>query len=229
VRNLSTPHPSSPLSRTRGYSIIPLPGRVSARNVTLKLLIAEAHHIYDFQISGGPKWLDADRFDVEAKAAGNAPPGKKELRVMLCKLLEDRFRLMIRHEPKEMPVFVLEAAKGGPNLARTTHPEAPVRYRIFQRRQITARNAPLENLTETLTWLLGRPVVDRTGLDGSFDYKLEWVPDEVQVQSQEAPPQTDGSAQSLTGALQQLGLKLTSQRDSIDEIVVEKAERPSSN
>jgi uncharacterized protein (TIGR03435 family) len=81
-----------------------------------------------------------------------------------------------------------------------------------------------------LTWLLGRPVLDRTGLEGSFDCKLEWSPDETQLRSPEAPPETDGNAPSLAAALQhQLGLKLISRKGPVDRIVVEKAERPTTN
>jgi len=214
----------------RGYSIRPLPGRLSAGNVTVKLLIAEAYHVHDFQVSGGPSWIDSDRYDIEAKAAGDAPPGAKELRAMLQKLLADRFGLTVRHESKEMPIVSLELAKGGPKFPAASHPEAPVQFQVAQRQRIVAENAPLENLTEVLTWLLGKPVVDRTGLAGSFDYKLEWAPDEIQLSADEAPPQTDGTKPSLAAALQQqMGLKILSQKGPVDLIVVEKAERPMAN
>ena len=145
----------------------------------MKLLISEAYHVYEFQISGGPKWIDSDRYDVEAKSAGDVPPTKKQLQTMLQTLLADRFGLTVRHERKEMPVYALQVGKDGPKLRPAMHADAPVMFRVFQRRQITAENAPLENLTDVLTWLLGRPVLDRTGLEGSFDYKLEWSPDEL--------------------------------------------------
>ena len=214
----------------RGYSIRPLPGRLSAQNVTLKLLIGEAYAVHDFQVSGGPKWMDSDRYDVEAKAGGDALPGHKQLRVMLQKLLADRFGLTVRHETREMPVYTLEAGKGGPRVQTAKQPEAPVVFRVFQRRQVVAENAPLDNLTEALAWLLGKPVMDRTGLQGTFDYKLEWSPDDLQLQSQEAPPQPDGNAPSLGSALQQqMGLKLASQKAPIDVIAVENAARPTAD
>src|SRR5215472_17925966 len=78
----------------RGYSIRPFPGRLAAENVTLKLLIAEAYHVYDFQISG-PKWIDVDRFDVEGKISGDVPPSRTQLRSMLQRLLADRFGLSV--------------------------------------------------------------------------------------------------------------------------------------
>ena len=213
----------------RGYSIRPLPGRLRAENVTLKLLIAEAYHVYDFQISG-PQWIDSERYDLEAKIGGDTPPSKAQLRAMLQKLLADRFGLIVRHQSKEMPVYLLEVGKGGSRLQPARHPDSPVGFRVFQRRQITAENAPLEHLTDTLTWFLGRPVLDLTGLEGSFDYKLEWSPDETQLRSQEAPPEGDGNTPSLAAALQQqIGLKLASGKGPVDLIVVEKATRPKAN
>jgi uncharacterized protein (TIGR03435 family) len=214
---------------TRGYSIRPFPGRLSAENVTLKLLIAEAYHMYDFQISG-PKWIDSDRYDLEAKVGGDVPVSRIQLRSMLQRLLADRFSLSVRRESKEMSVYILEADKGETKLQPAKHPDSPAVFRVFQRRQITAENAPLEDLTEALTWLLGRPVMDRTGLEGPFDYKLEWSPDEMQLRSQEAPPEIDGNAPSLAAALQQqVGLRLVSRKGPVDLIVVEKVERPRAN
>jgi uncharacterized protein (TIGR03435 family) len=129
-----------------------------------------------------------------------------------------------------MPVYVLEAGKGGTKLQPSRDPEKQTMFRVSQRRQIIAENSPLEDLASTLTWLVGRPVVDRTGLQGRFDYKLEWSPDELQLPSSEAPTQTDGNAPSLDGALQkQLGLRLLSRRDSLDVIVLESAAKPSAN
>jgi uncharacterized protein (TIGR03435 family) len=76
---------------------------------------------------------------------------------------------------------------------------------------------------------MGKPVLERTGLEGSFDYKLEWSPDEIQMPSAEAPRETDGNAPTLPMALQKLGLRIVSQKDPVDIVVVEKAERPSAN
>lgn len=149
---------------------------------------------------------------------------------MLQGLLAGRFGLQVRRESKEMPVFVLEPARGGAKVERAKNPDRPPMFRVFQRRQVTAENAPLEYLTEILTWVTGRPVIDRTGLTGSFDYKLEWAPDELQLQSSEAPVETDGKAPPLDGALQHtMGLRLVAQRAPVDIIVVEKAERPAAN
>jgi len=88
----------------------------------------------------------------------------------------------------------------------------------------------LENLTEALTWLIGRPVLDQTGLHGTFDYQLEWSPDEMQVRSAEAPPQTEGDSPPIEPALQeQLGLKLLSKKDRVNVLVVENVEKAAAN
>jgi len=215
----------------RGYSIQPLPGRLSAKNVSLKQLIGAAYHVYDYQVSGGPKWIDTDRFDVEAKAPDSAaPPPEKELMAMLQKLLEQRFSLTIRRETKDQPVYLLQPGKSGPKVQPTKDTSVPVMFRLFQRHQITAQNAPLEHLTEALSWILGRPVIDQTGLPGTFDYKLEWAPDDLQLRSGEAPVQTEGSLPSLGSALQEaLGLRLVSQKGPVEMIGIERAEKPAEN
>src|SRR5437016_3415353 len=75
----------------RGYSILPTAGRLTTSNATLKMLVAAAYHVYDFQVSGGPKWLDSERYDIEGKTAGETSPTKAQLMGMLQKLLADRF------------------------------------------------------------------------------------------------------------------------------------------
>ena len=214
----------------RGFSIRPLPGRLSASNTTLAMLVGEAYHVYEFQISGGPKWISTDRYDIEAKAAGETQPSERQLREMLRQLLADRFKLAVRRETKEAPVYVMEVGKGGPKFQVSKDSDAPPEFRVFQRRQITAARAPLSYLVEALSFLVGRPVVDRTGLDGKYDYKLEWTPDETQMRSDEAPPQVEGNVPSLASAVQeQMGLRLQSQKGPVEMIVIETAEKASVN
>src|SRR5690242_21056186 len=93
----------------RGYSIRPLPGRLSLGNCTLRLMIAAAYHVMDFQVTGGPKWLDADRWDVEATGEGDRE-------TMLRALLAERFALKVHEEKKDLPSYALELDKGGSKL-----------------------------------------------------------------------------------------------------------------
>lgn len=213
----------------RGYGIQPLPGRIVAENVSLRNLIGEAYHVLESQISG-PKWIDSERYNITGTTGTVGTPDKIQVRQMLQAMLADRFALRIRHEPKVTAVFLLETLKGDHKLKRPATPDAPVHFRLFQRRQITAVNASLDHLTEALTWLLGQPVLDRTGLEGGFDFQLEWSPDEMQTRSTEAPVEIDGKSTPLPSAIQsQLGLKLTSKKEALDQIIVENAKHPSSN
>ncbi len=218
-------------SGARGYSLQPLPGRLSGKNVSLKQLIAAAWSVHDFQVEGGPKWIDADRYDLEAKAPNFAtPPGEKQLMGMLRQLLAERFQLQTAEETKEQQVYVLSAGKGGLKAQHTKDTTEAVVFRVLQRHQVTSRNAPLEHLVETLAWILGRPVVDRTGLQGPLDYDLEWSPDDTQLRSAESPVTGEGSLPSLAGALQErLGIRLASERGPVPLIVVERAEKPAAN
>jgi uncharacterized protein (TIGR03435 family) len=214
----------------RGYSIQPLPGRLHAANTSLKMLLGEAYSVYDFQISGGPKWVDDDRYDVEVKAQNDTRPTKAQLKAMLQKVLADRFSLEFHRDTKTLPVYALELAKGGPKFQPSKDAEGDPYFRLFQRRQITAQRAPLAFLTETLSQLLGRPVLDKTGLQGIFDFKLEWTPDATQVRSSDEPASDDDNIPSLSGAVQeQLGLKLLSQKGPVEILVIDRAEKPSEN
>jgi len=214
----------------RGYSIRPLPGRLEASNTTFRQLVAAAYHVYDFQISGGPKWIDTEHYDIEAKAAAGSQPTNSQLEVMLQQLLAERFQLTTHHETKDLPVYALEVGKGGPKFQAAKDPQAPVYFRLYQRHQITARASPVSNLTETLSQLLGRPVLDKTGLTGVYDFTLEWTPDEAHVRSDENAVSADSNVPSLAGALgEQLGLRLSGQRGPAQILVVDHAEKASVN
>jgi uncharacterized protein (TIGR03435 family) len=215
----------------RGYSIQPLPGRLSARNASLKQLVAEAYHVHDYQVEGGPKWMDTDHFDIEAKAPdADKPPSNAELMKMLQKLLADRFQVTVRHETKDQQIYILQPGKNGTKAKESKDPSVAPYFRVMQRHIITAVNAPMEHLTETLAWVLGRPVIDQSGLKAAYDYKLEWAPDDLQLRSDESPVQGEGSLPSLGSALQEtLGLRLLSQKGPVEIINVEKADHPAVN
>ncbi|HLK66896.1 MAG TPA: TIGR03435 family protein [Bryobacteraceae bacterium] len=213
----------------RGYAIQPVPGGLKVVNASLRMIIAEAWHLYDFQVLGGPKWLDEDRFDIDAKAAGGTQPTKGQLREMLQRLLAERFGVGSHRESRMLPVYVLEVAKGGSKMRRSNDEGDPY-FRLLQRRQITAERAELSLLTVTLSELLGRPVLDKTGLEGKFAYKLEWTPDATQVRSSDQPVGDNDNIPSLSSAVQeQLGLRLSSQKGPVEILVVDRAEKPSAN
>jgi uncharacterized protein (TIGR03435 family) len=201
----------------RGPTIYnPTRGRFAIDAITTKGLIAYAYDVRDFQISGGPAWLGSEQYDIVAKPEGDAS-GEKIL-AMARSLLTERFNLTVHHESKEMPVLALVAAKGGPRLHRSEGAGGPEvrggRGRLF------ARKVTMGLLAAQLAGrVLGRAVLDRTGIAGEFDVDLQWTPDE----SPDPGP-------SIFIALQeQLGLKLETQKGVVDVLVVDHVERPSAN
>jgi len=227
-------------------------GRFIAKNVSVKRLIEWAYGIKNFQISGGPGWIGSDLFDISAKPESSANADKVDL--MLQSLLAERFQLAIRHETKEMPVYGLGVAKNGPkfNDAKESDPNmvdlskrpdlagrgGRARFTMIRRGRLTAQGGDMRLLASELSNFLGRTVVDKTGLTGTYDLKLEWQPDENQVVMFQAlgvpegfgAPAPDPLGPSLFTALEeQLGLRLDSQRGSVETFIIERIERPSEN
>jgi bla regulator protein BlaR1 len=226
-------------------------GQFTVSNITVKRLIQDAWRIKDFQISGGPGWIGSERFDIGAKPDG--PVSVEEFQGMLQSLLADRFQLAIKENAKEMPVYALVVANGGPKIkgAHESDPnivdlsDAPIpqsgnrpRVTIIRRGRLTAQGLAIASLANTLADILGRIVLDKTGLMGMYDIKLEWKPDENQVAMFGAmgvpdgfgapPPDWDGPT-LFTALEEQLGLKLDSQKGPVEIFTIEHVERPSAN
>ncbi len=210
------------------------PARLAATNMTLKALLATAYLVREDQISGGPGWIDSDRYDIVGKSE-RATNGDEQ-RQMLRTLLTERFKLRLRQTSKEIEGFDLVVAKNGPKL-KPGKEGAPSRRR-FGKGRLGLENGTMENLARVLAGALGRPVVDRTGLTGSYDVNLVYTPEGYLPKPAEAedartgrePPPPDPNGPSLFIALQeQLGLKLESHKAPAEFVVVEHAERPSGN
>jgi bla regulator protein blaR1 len=242
--------PSKSEDRRPLFDIKPELFRVT--NVTVSRLIQVAYGIEGCQVAGGPDWSGSDLFDITAKPQGLAKTD--QINLMLQSLLADRFQLVIRRETKEMPVYALVVAKNGPkfkeadetapniiDLGEQRTPDAtrrrPPVMRI-RRGLLVAQEAVMPMLAFQLSNLLGRTVLDKTGLTGRYDLKLEWAPDESQVamfQAMGVPegagaPLADSLGPSLFSALQeQLGLKLDAQKGPVEILVIESIERPSAN
>ena len=208
--------------------------RFIGKDYTLKLLIAAAYNLNPHVISGGPEWLDAEHFDISALTPGDVRPTRDEQMVMLRRLLTDRFQLSFHREPREFSIYVLEAAKGGPKLKESASPDDPpalINVVYPQRIKLPARNVTMADFASMLQRaVLDRPVVDKTGLKGKYDFDLEWAPDESQFNGEIPAAPADASAAPLFMAIQQqLGLKLVATKGPVDALIVDKAERPSAN
>lgn len=227
------------------------PGGFIAENATARKLIAYAYNVKDFQISGGPSWLDSEKFNITAKYEGPVAEGRqrlpwKQYREQLGRtvqlLLEDRFKLRVTHQPRESPIFALVVAKGGPKLSRSALDtyEADIRGR---RGQLIAKGLSVAQLADILSWMPeidGRKVVDQTGIRGAFDFSLRWAFERAPsadstdlgaagaLANTAAPPDT--SVPSIFTVLQkELGLKLEATKGPVDYLVVDYIEKPSEN
>jgi len=229
-------------------------GRFTARNFSLGRLINNAYGPQ--KIVGAPNWYSSERFDIDAKVEESLaeklrkrPFGEQlaEVMLMLQSALEDRFQLKLRHESRELPVYALVVAKGGPKLTPTTlppndpdHPADPEirRPRIPEPGQFIATGTPVASILGTVSRELGGPIVlDQTGLKGEYDFTLKWTPGAglptsaaPSAQDSDIAPLPDPSGTSIFTALQeQLGLKLETKKAPVDVLVITHVERPSGN
>lgn len=209
-------------------------GRFVAENLTVRMLIQQAFGIRDFQIVGAPGWVNSEHYDIHAKAEGVTKV--EQLKPPLQALLADRFHFQFHRDTKELPMYALVVAKNGPKLqehAGESGDNGPGMFRMG-RGMINAQGVQMSLFVNQLANQIGRSVVDKTGLTGRYDIKLEWTPDENQTMAPrdsgtEATP-VDSSGPSLFTALQQqLGLKLESQKGPVEIVVIDRIEKPTEN
>jgi len=205
-------------------------GLLRITNQTVRNIIQYAYDVRDFQLSGGPGWMGSDRYDVTAKPENGVH--EQQLREMLRTLLADRFQLRFHRETREVPVYTLTVGKNGAKL----HPaaESPDSGTSSGRNRdglstMKGTRVTLGEIAANLAARLGRPVVDKTGLSGKFDFELSWVPDlSLPAVGDPASPATVGPS-LLTAVQEQLGLRLESARGPVGMLVIDKVERPSEN
>jgi uncharacterized protein (TIGR03435 family) len=189
--------------------------RFTARYVSTRRLISLGFHVYEHQITGGPSWIESALFDIEAKAPGQID--LKQSEQMIQSLLADRFQLTFHREMREQSLFELVVGKNGPKL----NPPATDNARNYGRPgAVVGHNAPVEFIASMLTFMLGKTVVNKTGIEGKFSYNLEWSPDGAGAR--------DGVS-LFTAIQEQLGLKLEASKGQVDVLVIDGVEKPSDN
>jgi bla regulator protein BlaR1 len=233
---VATIKPTAASDDSFAYRALP-GGQLTAMGVTLKFLIMQAYQVRAFQVSGGPGWVAADRWDIQAKPEGieGRPSGAQEA-VMVRALLEDRFQLKAHRETKEMPVYALVVAKDGPKLSAAV--DTSVHGGRTPPGAWTLKNVGTADLVRYLSQQLSRTVIDKTGLSGHYDVKLEWTPERGEGGPEAiglpprpdvaTPPSTAGPS-IFTAIQEQLGLKLESTKGPVEIVVIDHAEKPSAN
>lgn len=210
----------------------PHDGRFTTINVPLNMLLKFAFNVPESQISGIPSALGAQKFDIEARANPtidaqlsklDSDQGRMQKQLMIQALLSDRFKLTWHNETRQLPVFNLVAIKSGSKL-----PESKSSGRTFNTRhgQLDDQGITTAALADQLAIELGRPVIDKTALNGRYDIALKWTPDDGGTPTPDSPD----SAPSLFTAIQeQLGLKLESTKGPVQVLVIDHIEEPSPN
>ncbi len=200
----------------------------------LSVLIQLAYNVKDFQVSGGPSWVESERYDVSARADG--PATFEQMRPMLRSLLADRFKLTLRRGTREVPFYELVASNGGFKISAMKEggcvgpdqakPFEPLNSCGGMRRQSTPEGQILEGvgismatLTEWLSDAVGRVVVDKTGFTELFGFRLQF-----------ADRATDPSSPSIFAAVEeQLGIRLRPATGPVEMLTIESVERPTPN
>jgi uncharacterized protein (TIGR03435 family) len=261
----ATIKPSDPASQ--GQFIRRQPGgRFSTSNMPVRELVRFAYGVQDFQLDGVPAWAAGERFDINAKAAGDPPPmppgsDSDPMMLMFRSLLADRFQLQVHRETRELPIYALTRVRAdrlGPRLEQSTldcqaivtaaqaaaraggappqppPPDASGRPSCGIRGgfgTLAGNGFPIAQLVNTLSQLVRRTVVDRTGLTGPWAFDLKFAMDANQMPFAAPPgvqlPPIDPDAPSIyTAVEEQLGLKLESTRGPVDILIVDRLERP---
>jgi len=197
----------------------PGPTELYLENTSLRKSIALAYSVSEDRDNAisAPDCLNFERYDIAAKFP--AGTSLDQVRVMLRNLLADRFKLKLHRESKEVPIYALVAATNGPKLAAST-PGTQGSIGMSQG-HLSGKGVPLAALADRLSgpvFQLGRPVVDRTGINGIYDFTLDWAPDT-------APEANDFGPSLLTALQEQLGLRLEAQKGSVEVLVVDSMER----
>jgi uncharacterized protein (TIGR03435 family) len=223
---VATIKPTGPSTDGHTHINYPPDDRFSATNITLLALMQWAYSMPEKQILDGPPWLDATRFDIQAKADNgdqfkslNSEQVSELKRHMVQALLADRFHLKLHEATRTLPAYDLILAKGGSKLQPS---QSNGRSIGTSRTHFNGEGLTMTLIAEELSKITGRVVVDKTGLTGRYDLKLQWSPDDA--------PTTDNSAPSLFTAIQeQLGLKLEPAKEAAPVLVIDHVDPPTPN
>jgi uncharacterized protein (TIGR03435 family) len=224
--------------------------------LTPKFMVQVAYGVRNFQILGGPGWLGTMQYDIAAKAAPSSAKetgaGKnvdqltdderkasgERLRALLRSLLADRFQLKVHRETKELPLYYLTTARGGPKLKSNNGASDISGGLRLGTGFLAGSQERVEFLAQTLSQIVGRPVLDRSGLMGKYDFELRWTPEQGSANGplgDALPPASDPMPDDpnlptiFTAVKEQLGLKLDSGKGPAEVIVIDHIEKASEN
>jgi uncharacterized protein (TIGR03435 family) len=208
-------------------------------NVPVHSLLLQAYGLHEGEIIGEPAWASSEVFDIEAKVAGPDVAAFSKLdsdqrQAMLQQVLAERFKLATHRETRDLPVYALSVAKGGPRLKESAiDPSVPASARRgggvrMSMGMISANECTIPYFLSMLSRQLGRTILDRTGLTGNYDFTLRWMPDNGTTAASDGA-QADALPSIFTALQEQLGLKLESTKAPASVLVIDHLEKPSEN
>ena len=210
-------------------------GPLSATGITLKRLMMTAYNVQGFRIVGGPYWVVSRRWDVQARP--DRVVQASQIRPMLRGLLEDRFQLRSHSEERQMRVYELSVDRKGSKVERAKESETKADVRVGAG-LIQLTRATAATFASQLSYALGRPVIDKTGLSGEFDFALEWTPEPgedggpttagLPPGASDQPASANGPS-IFTAIAAQLGLRLKSARGPAEVMVIDNVRMPAAN
>jgi uncharacterized protein (TIGR03435 family) len=235
--DVATIKPSDPNRRGKGFGFQGTHFR--AMNMNLNDMIAIGFGLHSKQIIGAPDWFGTDLYDVDGVPDTPGRPSVKQMGIMLQKLLADRCALKFHHETRELSVYAITVASGGPKMTKTSAaPNDPQGFGFRGLGDLIVRNMNMKDFAMGMqSAVTDKPVIDQTGLTDRYDFTLKWTPDDSQfAQFRGAvpvnPPKTDdpNAPPSLYTAIQeQIGLKIAVTKAPDDVIVIDHVEKPSAN
>jgi uncharacterized protein (TIGR03435 family) len=235
--DVATIKPSDPSGQGKGFGFQGTHFRTYRTN--LNDLIAFAYGVHSKQIVGAPDWFGTELYDIDGVPDAPGRPNLKQMGIMVQKLLADRCQLKFHKETRELAVYAIKVAPGGPKMTKATEkPDDPGGFGFRGLGDLIVRNF---TMAQFATWMqsgvMDKPVVDQTGLTDRYDFDLKWTPDDSQFQqfrgavNMNTPPSTDPNAPpSLYTVVQEtLGLKIEATKAPDDVIVIDHVEKPSAN
>ena len=241
---VATVKPSNPAVFKSSIQLAP-GGRFMATGATVGMLIKFTEDLMDDQLLGGPSWIGSERYDIVGQLDNplGADPRtlndeqrmafQQQVKKMVEAVLADRFQLKFHREMKELPVFALVVDKNGAKLSASQQDARPS-IRRTALGEIAAQHASSGLLAEFLSAQVGRSVIDKTGLTGSYDFKLAWTPDPSQLPASmaaggEGAPNVPEGPSIFTALKEQLGLRLEPQKGPVAILMIDRIEKPSVN
>jgi uncharacterized protein (TIGR03435 family) len=227
----SDPHSQGQIVTLRGVEVI-------TTNETVRDLINLAYWLHPKQVTGGPAWMESEKYDMAGKPDAPGQPNVDQMKMMIQKLLADRFQLKFHFEKKDLSAYAVRITKTGSKIIRSQDDPKGLPTFYFGRAAsgttLTFRNSPMSQVTAILQNFLDKPVVDQSGLSEKYDFTVTFTVDAAQAVRLGGPPvpapdNPDAAPDLFAAFQQQLGLKLESTQAPVDVMVVDKVEKPSEN